>query len=313
MTEEEFEKKVKGTKTFCIIIGILFAIGIFSGIAQQNIVTTIMSFGFIILLYLFYSLSKKKKTVGPIIGIILGTLYILQLNILSIIIGICILVDCISMIKYIKEIKQGEVSKKEVVFSIIAIVVIGILILLGSLGMKIMEEASNISESNTNSNIDNVNDYSNSNSYYYSNGVTFTYGSEWTEEYIEEQGETYTTLENKSESIVFTCSGVQELDDYDYTQESNRQKAYDELMNYYQTYYSTYYGRNLTNQSSAFKLINNDLYYAFFEIDGSLYSRFYIILNTQENEACSCTILSANSLTNMQESKVIDIIKTVEF
>lgn len=26
MTEEEYEKKVKGTKTFCIIIGILFAI-----------------------------------------------------------------------------------------------------------------------------------------------------------------------------------------------------------------------------------------------------------------------------------------------
>ena len=24
MTEEEYEKKVKGTKTFCIIIGILF-------------------------------------------------------------------------------------------------------------------------------------------------------------------------------------------------------------------------------------------------------------------------------------------------
>lgn len=202
--------------------------------------------------------------------------------------------------------------KKGIIF-IIAIVVIGVLILIGSLGMKIMDEASNISENNTNSNIDNVNDYSNSNSYYYSNGVTFSYGSEWTEEYIEEQGETYTTLENKSEGIVFTCSGVQELNDYDYTQESNRQKAYDELRNYYQTYYSTYYGRNLTKQSSGFKLINNDLYYAFFEIDGSLYSRFYIILNTQENEACSCTILSTNSLTNLQESKVIDIIKTVEF
>ena len=29
MTEEEYEKKVKGTKTFCIIIGILFAIVFF--------------------------------------------------------------------------------------------------------------------------------------------------------------------------------------------------------------------------------------------------------------------------------------------
>lgn len=202
---------------------------------------------------------------------------------------------------------------KKVVIFIIAIIVICVLILIGSLGMKIMDEASNISENNTDSNMDNVEDYSNSNSYYYSNGVTFKYGSEWTEEYIEEQGETYTTLENKSESIVFTCSEVQELNDYDYTQESNRQKAYDELKNYYKTYYSTNYGRNLTNQSSTFKLINNNLYYAFFEIDGSLYSRFYIILNTQENKACSCTILSTNSLTNLQESKIIDIIKTVEF
>ena len=204
--------------------------------------------------------------------------------------------------------------KKTIIF-IIAIVAIGVLILIGNLGLKIMDKASNVSENNTLSSIDNVNAYSNSNSYYYSNGVTFTYGSEWTEEYIEEQGETYTTLENKSESIVFACSGAQELNDYDYTQESDRQAAYNELCNYYQTYYSTYYGRNLTNQSGYFKLINNNLYYAFFEIDGSLYSRFYIILNinTQETKSCSCTILSTNPLTKLQENKIIDIIKTVKF
>ena len=36
MTEEEYEKKVRGTKTFCIIIGVLFVLGIFVNISQQN-------------------------------------------------------------------------------------------------------------------------------------------------------------------------------------------------------------------------------------------------------------------------------------
>lgn len=102
MTEEEYEKKVKGTKTFCIIIGILFAIGIFINISQQNYINTVLSLGFLILLYLFYSFTKKKKIAGPIIGIILGCLYILQLNILSIVVGIFVLVDSIAMLKYIK-------------------------------------------------------------------------------------------------------------------------------------------------------------------------------------------------------------------
>ena len=102
MTEEEYEKKVKGTKTFCIIIGILFALGIFINISQQNYINAVLSLGFLILLYLFYSFTKKKKIAGPIIGIILGCLYILQLNILSIVIGIFVLVDSIAMLKYLK-------------------------------------------------------------------------------------------------------------------------------------------------------------------------------------------------------------------
>ena len=102
MTEEEYEKKVKGTKTFCIIIGILFALGIFINVSQQNYINAVLSLGFLILLYLFYSFAKKKKIAGPIIGIILGCLYILQLNILTIVIGIFVLVDSIAMLKYIK-------------------------------------------------------------------------------------------------------------------------------------------------------------------------------------------------------------------
>ena len=51
---------------------------------------------------MFYSFTKKKKIAGPIIGIILGCLYILQLNILTIVVGIFVLGDSIAMLKYIK-------------------------------------------------------------------------------------------------------------------------------------------------------------------------------------------------------------------
>ena len=80
MTEEEYEKKVRGTKTFCIIIGVLFVLGIFVNISQQNYTNVVLALGFLILLYLFYSFTKKKKIAGPIIGIILGCLYILYLT-----------------------------------------------------------------------------------------------------------------------------------------------------------------------------------------------------------------------------------------
>lgn len=102
MTEEEYEKKVRGTKTFCIIIGVLFVLGIFVNISQQNYTNVVLALGFLILLYLFYSFTKKKKIPGPIIGIILGCLYILQLNILTIVVGIFVLGDSIAMLKYIK-------------------------------------------------------------------------------------------------------------------------------------------------------------------------------------------------------------------
>ena len=103
MTEEEYEKKVKWTGIFCLIVGILLSISMLAAFLQQMYSTAGTAIGLLILLFLFYILSKKKNIIGPIIGILLAVLYILQLNIMGIIIGILILVDCISMIKYIKE------------------------------------------------------------------------------------------------------------------------------------------------------------------------------------------------------------------
>ena len=101
MTEEEYNKKVKWTGIFCIIVGVLLTISLLAAFSQQMYMNAIKAIGLLILLVLFYIFSKKKKIIGPIIGIVLAILYILQLNIIGIIIGVLILVDCISMIKYI--------------------------------------------------------------------------------------------------------------------------------------------------------------------------------------------------------------------
>ncbi len=106
MTEEEYEKKVKGTKIFCSILACLFSIVLLNSIAKQNILQAGLCIGFIVLLYLFYHFTKRRKIAGPIIGIILGILYILRLNIIGILIGVFILVDCIPMLKYVRELTK---------------------------------------------------------------------------------------------------------------------------------------------------------------------------------------------------------------
>lgn len=109
MTEEEFQKKVKGTKLFCIVIGILMLIGFLGNYANGNYINAVFALIMAICLFLFYILAKKKNIIGPIIGIIVAILYFIQFfiqfNIVSAIFGICILVDCIAMIKYIKQSK----------------------------------------------------------------------------------------------------------------------------------------------------------------------------------------------------------------
>lgn len=105
MTEEEFDKKLKWTKIFCIIISALFVIGIFTNIGKNN-VSCLISIVCIGVLYLFYSFTKNKKMAGPIIGICFSVMYILSLNIFTVIVGFFILIDCVSIIKYFKEIEK---------------------------------------------------------------------------------------------------------------------------------------------------------------------------------------------------------------
>ena len=106
MSEEEFQNKLKGTRNFCIFVCVIFIIGLVLFFATGNIVGIILSLIFITLLSLFYFLTKKKLIAGPIIGIILGALYILQFNLTGIVLGIIIILDCAAMIKYISNLSK---------------------------------------------------------------------------------------------------------------------------------------------------------------------------------------------------------------
>lgn len=57
----------------------------------------------LVIAYLILALRKKKA--GPIVGIIVGALYIIEFSPINIIIGICFILSCVTMIKEIDKIK----------------------------------------------------------------------------------------------------------------------------------------------------------------------------------------------------------------
>ena len=57
----------------------------------------------LILLVLFLVLSLKKVKAGPIIGIIVGAIYITNLSIINIILGVCFIISCADMLKELKK------------------------------------------------------------------------------------------------------------------------------------------------------------------------------------------------------------------
>lgn len=103
MTEEKFQKKVSATKTFCLGIGIVMFFILIFLLFSGDFINAIKPALAIVFLYLWYNFTKKHNILGPILGIILAVYFIISFNILSIIIGIFILGDCIPMLKYIRE------------------------------------------------------------------------------------------------------------------------------------------------------------------------------------------------------------------
>lgn len=62
---------------------------------------------------IFMVLSLKKKKAGPIIGIILGAIYILSFSIINAIVGICYIISCADLLKDLNIDKKKSVEIKE--------------------------------------------------------------------------------------------------------------------------------------------------------------------------------------------------------
>lgn len=201
-------------------------------------------------------------------------------------------------------IKKGGTS----ILSAIIIPLILIIILIGSLGMMIFDSAQDtINNPDTGS-------ASNINNEYSFNGATIKYGDDWQQKYVEVGGKKYNALCEKYGDIVIICLKAGDISDgtSDYSLSSTRQELYDELLNRATTTYSNN-GITISKQTYNFKPLFNNVYYEYHEIHKGNYARSYIILNSENNKAASLMILSDSDITDIEESKINEVLKNIDF
>lgn len=104
MDEQKFEKTLKDVKWFSIIVLVLALIMTFMNLSSGSlkgltIITTILQ---VALLLGTIIGCNNRMMYGPVCGVIVAILMILSFNIIDIIIGILYLVECINLIKYMK-------------------------------------------------------------------------------------------------------------------------------------------------------------------------------------------------------------------
>lgn len=197
--------------------------------------------------------------------------------------------------------------KKGVIF-IIAIVVIAVLILIGSLGMKIMDSAE---ETTGNQNSNNISNTTNNYSY---NGATIKYGEGWQQEYVGIGEQKYKALCEKDGDIIIVCLQVLDISDgiSDYSLNSKRQELYDEIIALETATYSSQ-GITINKQTNEFKELSNNLYYAYYEVYNNSYARSYTILNSANDTGASFLVISDNPLTDLEDTNINEMLKTIEF
>lgn len=100
-------------KAYVLIWGILLIIlqsfTLFSVLSNTSIYSSINTISLfvavlmLVLLILFLVLSLKKIKAGPIIGIIVGAIYITNLSLINIVVGVCFIISCADMLKELKK------------------------------------------------------------------------------------------------------------------------------------------------------------------------------------------------------------------
>ncbi len=80
-----------------------------------KLITSFVALIVLALVIIFMGLSLKKKKAGPIIGIILGAVYILNFNfenifisVVNLVAGVCFIISCAGMLKFISKTNKGE-------------------------------------------------------------------------------------------------------------------------------------------------------------------------------------------------------------
>ena len=122
----------KKYKSVIVLWGVIFltlhtlslinVVGLFPGLYTylSKLVTSLVALIVLALVIIFMGLSLKKKKAGPIIGIILGAIYILNFNlnhmfisVVNLVAGVCFIISCEGMLKFISKTKNAKEDKKE--------------------------------------------------------------------------------------------------------------------------------------------------------------------------------------------------------
>lgn len=218
-------------------------------------------------------------------------------------------------------ITEEELKKKggTSIVPVIIIPLILIVILIISMGLMIFNTASDIDNTYNNNSYteqENLNNY-NSTNYFYSNGLTLTYGTDWKSAYIENGNEVFEVLTTDSKDIVLTCTVTGDASDdiLDCTKSEDRVSLYNELANYYNLSAYQDYNGSLVNQSLEFKYLSNNIYYAYFDIISSanIYCRYIVLIDLSDQYVSYLTVRTDNAITISQEEKIIKLLKTADF
>lgn len=104
MDEQKFEKTLKDAKWFGVLLLIFNLIILFANISNgtfTGLAIIIKCLQIVLFLGIIIGCSKRMMY-GPICGVIVSILMILSFSIIDIILGIIYLIECINLIKYMK-------------------------------------------------------------------------------------------------------------------------------------------------------------------------------------------------------------------
>ena len=100
----DYEKAIKNAKGFAIGILVIAIIAFFLNLFGGELNTLSIFIGIAQLILVFSTIKglNEEKMYGPICGIIVSVLLMLNRDIISVIFGILYLIDCIKLVNYMK-------------------------------------------------------------------------------------------------------------------------------------------------------------------------------------------------------------------